>query len=76
MTSEAEHPRAWIVSADMGLGHQRAAHSLAYLGDGEVLTAGSPELTDEDEARVWGRFSTVARLASPTQWPAPARSPG
>ena len=67
MTSEAEHPRAWIVSADMGLGHQRAAHSLAYLGDGEVLTAGSPELTDEDEARVWGRFRWTYEFLSRTQ---------
>ena len=59
MTEPHEQPRAWVVSADMGLGHQRAAHALAYLAEGEVLTAGSPEVTDEEEFRFWRtlRFS-------------------
>ena len=29
-----ESPRAWVVTADMGLGHQRAAHALAHLAHG------------------------------------------
>ena len=37
----------------MGFGHQRAAHTLGHLAEGEVLTAGSPETTDPDEARFW-----------------------
>jgi hypothetical protein len=48
---------AWVVTADMGLGHQRAAHALAYLAHDGVLTAGSPEFTDADEARFWRRLS-------------------
>jgi hypothetical protein len=52
------HPlRAWVVTADMGLGHQRAAHALGYLAEGGVLTAGSPEVTDDDEARFWTRLT-------------------
>ncbi len=48
---------AWVVTADMGLGHQRAAHALAYLAHEGVLTAGSPGATDEDEARFWRRLT-------------------
>jgi hypothetical protein len=49
--------RAWVVTADMGLGHQRAAHSLAYLAPSGILVAGSPDLTDKDEARFWRRLT-------------------
>ncbi len=49
--------RAWVVTADMGLGHQRAAHALAHLAQDGVLTAGSPDVTDPDEARFWRRLT-------------------
>lgn len=48
--------RAWVVTADMGLGHQRAAHALAHLAHEGILTAGEPGTTDADEARLWHRF--------------------
>ena len=48
--------RAWVVTADMGLGHQRAAHALAHLAHEGILTAGGPGATDEDEARLWRRL--------------------
>ncbi len=48
--------RAWVVSADMGFGHQRAAHALAHMAEGGVLTAGSPEVTDPHEIKVWRRL--------------------
>jgi hypothetical protein len=41
----------------MGLGHQRAAHALGHLAEGGILTAGSPETTDPDEARFWRRMT-------------------
>jgi hypothetical protein len=53
MPSGLDRLRAWVVTADMGFGHQRAAHPLGHLAEGEVLTAGSPETTDPDEARFW-----------------------
>src|SRR5262250_3332626 len=49
--------RAWVVTADMGFGHQRAAHTLGHLAEGGILTAGSPETTDPDEARFWQRLT-------------------
>ena len=50
-------PSAWVVSANMGMGHQRAAHSLAHLAHSGVLVAGGPEITDADEARFWRRLT-------------------
>ena len=48
--------RAWIVTADMGLGHQRAAHALAHLAHEGILVAGGPGATDQDETRLWRRL--------------------
>ena len=52
-----ERPSAWVVSANMGMGHQRAAHALAHLAHEGVLVAGAPEITDPDEARFWRRLT-------------------
>lgn len=49
--------RAWVVTADMGFGHLRAAHPLSHLAEGGILTAGSPEATDAHEARFWHRLT-------------------
>jgi hypothetical protein len=57
MTTALEQLRAWVVTADMGFGHQRAAHALSHLAEGGVLTAGAPGTTDEDEARFWRRLT-------------------
>lgn len=59
--------RAWVVTADMGLGHQRAAHPLAHLAEGGILVAGSPAVTDEDEVRFWGRLRWSYEVLSRTK---------
>jgi hypothetical protein len=59
--------RAWVVTADMGLGHQRAAHALSHLAEGGILTAGTPETTDEDEARFWRRLAWSYEVLSRTK---------
>ncbi|MBI5170548.1 MAG: hypothetical protein HZA61_13755 [Candidatus Eisenbacteria bacterium] len=48
--------RAWVVSADMGFGHQRAAHALTHLTDEGVVTAGEHDTNDPEEARFWQRL--------------------
>ena len=62
-----EGPRAWVVSADMGLGHQRAAHPLSHLAEGGILVAGSPETTDPREARLWRRITWSYEVLSRTK---------
>jgi len=64
MTTLSDRLRAWIVTADMGFGHRRAAHALSHLAEGRVLIAGSPETTDPEEVRVWQRFTWSYEMLS------------
>jgi hypothetical protein len=57
MSTAIESLRAWVVTADMGFGHQRAAHPLSYLAEGGILTAGSADVTAEDEVQFWHRLT-------------------
>src|SRR5262249_22115917 len=63
----ARRPPAWIVSAEMGLGHHRAAHGLAHLAEGGILVAGSPGVTDPDEVRFWRRITWSYEVMSRTK---------
>lgn len=58
--------RAWVISADMGLGHQRAAYPLRGLGGGEVHNAVSPALATAKEIKLWQKmrrlYETLSRL--------------
>jgi hypothetical protein len=64
MSMDADQLRCWVVTADMGLGHQRAAHALGYLAHDGVLTAGGPGTTDADEARFWRRLTWTYEFLS------------
>ena len=66
MTTERHPPRAWVVSAEMGYGHERAAHALADLAE-EILVAGSSANTDPDEARFWHRLRWSYEVLSRTR---------
>jgi len=59
--------RAWVATADMGLGHQRAAHGLRHLAEGGILTAGSLETTSPEEARFWRRLTGTYDFLSRTK---------
>ena len=62
-------PLAWLVSADMGYGHQRAIYPLRHWGKGGILNAAdNPRITKEEKA-VWRKtlklyefFSRAGRL--------------
>jgi len=60
-------PRAWVVTADMGLGHQRAAYPLSYMAEGGIITAGDPDVTDASEARLWKRIRGTYEFLSRTK---------
>ena len=66
MTTGLDKLRAWVVTADMGLGHQRAAHPLSHIAEEGVLTAGIDE-TDPDEARFWRRLTRSYEMISRTK---------
>lgn len=41
--------KAWVISADMGLGHQRAAYPLKELSGRRIITAGAVEYSSIKE---------------------------
>ncbi len=51
--------KAWIVAADMGLGHQRAAYPLKNLGGDQIITAGSSDYASKKETNLWNRMRYI-----------------
>ncbi len=62
--------RAWVVTADMGLGHQRAAWPLRHLAEGGIITLGRRSEVSEGEAKMWERLRRSYEFLSRTKsWP-------
>jgi Domain of unknown function (DUF6938) len=49
-------PKAWVVSADMGYGHQRAVYPLKNISEEGIITVGSNESTPKSEKKLWNRL--------------------
>jgi hypothetical protein len=47
---------AWVVSADMGYGHQRAVYPLREIAEGGIITVGSSEAVSKAETKLWKRL--------------------
>ena len=47
--------KAWVVSADMGYGHQRAVYPLRDIAEGGIITVGSSEAVSKAEKKLWKR---------------------
>ena len=60
--------RAWIVSVDMGYGHQRAAYPLQDIAYERIITANSDKIISPGEKRIWHRlqfsYEYISRLRS------------
>jgi len=48
--------KAWVISVDMGYGHQRAAYPLKDIAYERIITANSDKIVTEKEKKVWKRF--------------------
>ena len=48
--------KAWIVSADMGYGHQRAVYPLREIAEDGIITVGSSEAVSKAEKKLWKRL--------------------
>ena len=55
---------SWVVTVDMGLGHQRAVHPLAHLAEGGILTIGAESTGDPDERKLWRRMRNTYEFLS------------
>ncbi len=61
-----KHRKAWVVSVDMGYGHERAAFGLEDLAYGNVITANNYPGIPKQERDLWSKtkklYETVSRL--------------
>jgi hypothetical protein len=55
----AHHVRAWVVSADMGYGHQRAVFPLHGIAEEGLITAGKNDDSSPKEKKQWKRLLNV-----------------
>jgi hypothetical protein len=58
--------QAWVISVDMGYGHQRAAHALKDMAYERIITANNDRIISEEERHLWERargfYEFVSRL--------------
>ncbi|MBN2567319.1 hypothetical protein JXB02_04515 [Candidatus Woesearchaeota archaeon] len=52
----AKERQAWVVSVDMGYGHQRAAYPLRDIAYERIITANNDNIVTPEEQRVWRKF--------------------
>ncbi len=48
--------KAWVVSANMGYGHQRAVYPLKEIAEEGIITVGSSEAISKAEQKLWKRL--------------------
>ncbi len=48
--------KAWVVSADMGYGHQRAVYPLKDIAEEGIINVGSSEAVSKNEQKLWKRL--------------------
>jgi len=56
--------KAWVVSADMGYGHQRAVYPLKDIAEEGIITVGSSEAVSKAEKKLWKRLLNAYELFS------------
>lgn len=58
--------QAWVVSADMGYGHDRAAHGLEELAYGQFITSNKYKGIPKEDKKLWREtrelYETISRL--------------
>jgi hypothetical protein len=56
--------KAWVVSADMGYGHQRAVYPLKNIAEDGIITVGSSGVISKSEKKLWKRLLNAYELFS------------
>jgi len=64
MGSQTENKKVWLVSAEMGYGHQRAIYPLKKLSNGEIINVGSNNSSTKNEERLWKRVLNAYEFIS------------
>ncbi len=64
-TNANVHPqKAWVISVDMGYGHQRAAFPLKDIAQERIITANSDRIISRKEIRSWVTSQDFYELVS------------
>jgi hypothetical protein len=63
-TPKGDKLNAWIIAADMGYGHQRAAYPLKDIAYERIITANSDKIISLNERKVWDRTRTLYEFIS------------
>ncbi len=56
--------KAWVITAEMGYGHQRAVHPFGDMAEGGIISLGSDPSTPLSERRLWKRLLRIYELLS------------
>ncbi|MCF7871685.1 hypothetical protein K9L97_01500 [Candidatus Woesearchaeota archaeon] len=59
--------KSWIISADMGYGHQRAAYPLKDIANERIITANSDKIISEEEKKSWRKarifYESISKMS-------------
>ncbi|KUO62167.1 hypothetical protein APF79_04135 [bacterium BRH_c32] len=61
---EENNKKVWLVSADMGFGHQRAVYPLKSIADGNIINVGADSSTSKSEQKLWKRVLRAYEIMS------------
>ncbi|MFW5747076.1 MAG: hypothetical protein ACOCWQ_06020 [Nanoarchaeota archaeon] len=60
--------RAWVITVDMGYGHQRAAYPFKKIAEERIITANSDKIITPQEKKLWKRsrwiYEAISRITS------------
>ena len=66
VSKKERSPKAWIISVDMGYGHQRAAYPLKDVAFERIFTANKDKVVSEKDRLIWEEtrlfYETVSKL--------------
>jgi hypothetical protein len=65
LSSNLNHnPKAWVVTANMGYGHQRAVYPLRDIAEDNIITVGIDDSASKNEEKMWKRVIDVYEFIS------------
>ncbi|ASB51050.1 hypothetical protein CDL62_04680 [Alkalitalea saponilacus] len=64
MMQNSSNKTTWLVTADMGYGHQRAIYPLRNIGQGNIVSVGNNKNTPASERKLWKRTLKIYELLS------------
>jgi hypothetical protein len=64
MNNLISEKKAWVISADMGYGHQRAVFPLKEIAEQGIISVGDNDSTPESEKKLWSRVLGAYELLS------------